>query len=83
MLDRAEVMTGNFPTQCCVVPKYGHHDWAFRQHVDGCVVNYLLTGTPPPIPRSLGISNLGKTSRQIFEFKVLTRKIFRNKDLRL
>jgi hypothetical protein len=48
MLDRAEVMTGNFPTQCCVVPKYGHHDWAFRQHVDGCVVNYLLTGTPPP-----------------------------------
>jgi hypothetical protein len=29
----------------------------------------------------LGISNLQNFSRQIFEFKALTRKIFRNKEL--
>ena|ERR1022692_1273672 len=33
------------------------------------------------IPQSIGIIDLGENSRKIFEFKGLTRKIFRNKDL--
>jgi hypothetical protein len=36
---------------------------------------------PPPPPRSFGIIGLGRNSSQIFEFKGLIRKIFRNKDL--
>jgi hypothetical protein len=35
----------------------------------------------PPPPRSIGIIGLGRNSSQIFEFKGLIRKIFRNKDL--
>jgi hypothetical protein len=34
-----------------------------------------------PSPRSFGIIGLGEKSRQIFEFKGLIRKIFRNKEL--
>src|ERR1019366_7780562 len=39
-------------------------------------------GTPLP-PRSFGIIELGGNSRQIFEFKGLTGKVFQNQRLRL
>jgi hypothetical protein len=35
----------------------------------------------PPLPRSFGIIGLGGKSRQVFGFKGLTGKVFRNKDL--
>jgi hypothetical protein len=38
-------------------------------------------GGTPPSPRSFGIMGLGRNSRQIFGFKGLICKIFRNKDL--
>jgi len=41
----------------------------------------LIFGTPPPLPRFIRIMELGRNSRQIFEFKGAIRKIFRNKDL--
>jgi len=37
-------------------------------------------GTPPP-PRSIGIMGLGRKSRQVFGFKGLIGKVFRNKGL--
>ena len=40
----------------------------------------MFTTTPLP-PRSIGLIGLGRNSSQIFEFKGLIRKIFRNKDL--
>ena len=46
-----------------------------------CVINDLLLGTPPPL-RSSGIMELGGKFRQVFGFKGVTGKVFRNKELR-
>ena|SRR5208337_1093646 len=43
----------------------------------------LREGTPSPLPRSFGIKDLGGISRQIFEFKGLAGKVFKNQRLKL
>jgi len=47
------------------------------------LVTCLILGGAPLPPRSIGIIELGGKSRQVFEFKRLIGKVFRNKDLGL
>src|SRR6266849_8239417 len=41
----------------------------------------IVRGIHPPLPRSCGIIELGRKFRQVFGFKGLVGKVFRNKDL--